>query len=259
MSESRHEQASQVDGIPVEPGCSAAPASFRVEILANGPYVIHGSPSLRQKFITPDDSGSSWTYRDGASYPLPDPAYLCRCGGSAKKPFCDGTHKKIGFDGTETASRAALLSGAELEQGPSLSLSDNESYCAYARFCDGHGRVWNLVLKDGEQAAALTRHEAGHCPAGRLKAWEREGMTPLEPKLEPSLGLIEDPAAQCSGGLWVRGGIRIQSADGSFYEIRNRVTLCRCGNSANKPFCDGTHASAHWQDGLPAEPGKTEF
>ena len=32
-------------------------------------------------------------------------------------------------------------------------------------------------------------------------------------------------------------------ADGTTYEVRNRVTLCRCGASQNKPFCDATHAS----------------
>jgi len=31
------------------------------------------------------------------------------------------------------------------------------------------------------------------------------------------------------------------SADGFVYEIRNRVTLCHCGYSGNKPFCDGSH------------------
>ena len=48
----------------------------------------------------------------------------------------------------------------------------------------------------------------------------------------------------------MRGGIRIESSDGEAYETRNRVTLCRCGLSENKPFCDGSHASAAFQDGL---------
>jgi CDGSH-type Zn-finger protein len=39
----------------------------------------------------------------------------------------------------------------------------------------------------------------------------------------------------------VRGGITIESADGVPYEVRNRVTLCRCGRSDNKPFCDASH------------------
>ena len=46
----------------------------------------------------------------------------------------------------------------------------------------------------------------------------------------------------------VRGGIQIESADGFKYEVRNRVTLCRCGKSQNKPFCDGTHAQIKFRD-----------
>jgi CDGSH-type Zn-finger protein len=72
----------------------------------------------------------------------------------------------------------------------------------------------------------------------------------LEPELEPSISLVEDPAKDCSGPIWVRGNIRITSADGFEYEKRNRVTLCRCGASQNKPFCDGTHADITFKDGL---------
>ena len=56
-----------------------------------------------------------------------------------------------------------------------------------------------------------------------------------------SIGIVEDPAKRCSGPLWVLGGIAVESAGGEAYEVRNRVTLCRCGASKNKPFCDGTH------------------
>ncbi len=259
MNPHLHAPEAQADGIAVEPGARPAPAAFWIEISRDGPYIVHGQPPLAQKFIVPDASGASWHYAEGESYALADPAALCRCGHSANKPYCDGSHKRVGFDGTETASRQPLLAGAEMQEGPRLNLTDNQEYCAYARFCDGHGQVWNLVLEAGEEAAALTRHEAGHCPGGRLKAWERGSMQALEPDLAPSLGLIEDPAAACSAGLWVRGGIRIRAADGRFYEIRNRVTLCRCGSSANKPFCDGSHAASKWQDGLPGRPGPIEF
>ena len=35
--------------------------------------------------------------------------------------------------------------------------------------------------------------------------------------------------------------IAVTAPDGETYEVRNRVTLCRCGASMNKPFCDGSH------------------
>jgi CDGSH-type Zn-finger protein len=62
--------------------------------------------------------------------------------------------------------------------------------------------------------------------------------------------VVEDPALGCSGPLWVRGGITVESEDGARYEKRNRVTLCRCGASSNKPFCNGSHASIKFDDGL---------
>ena len=62
--------------------------------------------------------------------------------------------------------------------------------------------------------------------------------------------MVEDPALGCSGPLWVRGGVRIESENGAPYEARNRVTLCRCGESVNKPFCNGSHASMRFRDGL---------
>ena len=89
--------------------------------------------------------------------------------------------------------------------------------------------------------------------AGRLVVWDKETQKVFEPPFEPSISIIEDPGIRVSGPIWVKGGIRIESADGKSYTVRNRVTLCRCGQSSNKPFCDGTHASMGFSDGLPLE------
>lgn len=70
--------------------------------------------------------------------------------------------------------------------------------------------------------------------------WTKDGI-PIEPVFEPEIALVRDPKAGMFGPLWVRGGIPVVSADGFRYEVRNRVTLCRCGKSANKPFCGGSH------------------
>jgi hypothetical protein len=76
-----------------------------------------------------------------------------------------------------------------------------------------------------------------------LIAVDKETGKPVEPKLPQSIGVVEDPAQNCSGPLWVRGGISLIGADGQAYEVRNRMTLCRCGRSENKPFCNGAHAA----------------
>ena len=92
------------------------------------------------------------------------------------------------------------------------------------------------------------------CPSARLTAWDNATERPYEYKYEPSLGLIEDNAIGASGGLWVRGGIRMTRENGEPFEIRNRVVVCRCGQSANKPYCDGTHAAIKWRDELQDQP-----
>ena len=238
----------------VEPGSEAAPERFHMTITAGGPYLVFGHPPLRQQFMLPNRDGEIWYFQAGEKYSTEsEPTALCRCGHSGDKPYCDGSLVRADWDPSLTASEEPLLDGAERYEGPEVALTDNRAYCAFARFCDAKGQVWNLVSMEGKQARDLTVREADHCPAGRLSAWTG-GQEPHEPHFEPSLGLIEDPQQGSSGPLWVRGGIPFSREDGFTYEVRNRVTLCRCGRSSNKPFCDGSHASIRFQDGLPSRP-----
>jgi len=182
---------------------------------------------------------------------------LCRCGQSNNKPFCDGSHKNIDpeeIDLTETATFQPELNTAEIVQGPERSLSDDEKFCAFARFCDAGQRVWNEVQLEGEKAKEWTLQMAHHCPGGRLIVWDNETQKPIETYEDPSVSLIEDVMNRCSGPIMLRGGIPVKSSRGEYYEVRNRQTLCRCGQSGNKPFCDGTHASMKFQDDLPIQP-----
>ena len=160
------------------------------------------------------------------------------------KPFCDLSHAEVFFDGTETASRDPFETQAELKtQGPELVLTDVVALCALARFCDRAGGVWdNTRASNDPEAKKIAIQEVGDCPAGRLVLHDEDGNL-IEPEFEPSIGLVLDPVVAELGPLWVRGGIPIESADGYVYEVRNRVTLCRCGESKNKPFCDGRHTN----------------
>ena len=216
----------------------------KIEVTKDGPYMVSGGLPLGEKWIATNAEGESLDYKDGKNYPASAQYALCRCGQSSNRPFCDGTHKKVHFDGTETASRGPYIERAQTTDGPTMYLTDVENLCAFARFCDPKGQVWNLVPQaDNSETRSLVEHEAGHCPAGRLVAWDRATGEPIEPKFEPSLGLIEDTAKHVSGPVWVRGGIPVVSSDGEAYEVRNRMTLCRCGRSANKPLCDRSHAA----------------
>ena len=51
--------------------------------------------------------------------------------------------------------------------------------------------------------------------------------------------------------LWVKGGVEIEATDGHVYEVRNRVTLCRCGRSEKHPLCDGSHLGEDSIDNKP--------
>lgn len=240
----------------IQKGSKQADEKFRIKILNDGPYLVYGSPALVQQFFLPNEKGEMWWIQEGKSFSMEkEPASLCRCGESKNKPYCDGYHVHVDWDPQLTASEEGLLEGAELYEGPVVSLTDNQKYCAFARFCDAGLRVWNEVAEsDQPEHRDMTIREANHCPGGRLSAWDNETGEPHEPEFEPALGLIEDPKTRSSAGLWVKGGIPISRQDGFTYEIRNRVSLCRCGHSSNKPFCDGTHASFNWNDGLGGKP-----
>ena len=216
--------------------------SMKIKVKEDGPYTVSGGIPLTEQILIPDAEGLSIGWKTGKQYPLQEEYDLCRCGQSKEKPFCDMTHAEIFFDGTETASRRPFIEQIEPETtGPELVLTDVVALCAFARFCDRAGGVWdNTRLSDNPEAKKIAIQEVWDCPAGRLVLHDKHGKL-LEPEFEPSIGLEFDPVKQVLGPIWVRGGIPIEAADGTVYEIRNRVTLCRCGKSSNKPFCDGKH------------------
>jgi CDGSH-type Zn-finger protein len=223
----------------------------KITVDKNGPYIVSGDIPLTVEIITNNKDGFSWDWKQGKTFETKSEYYLCRCGSSKNKPFCDGTHTKIHFDGKETASKEPYVKQAQTMDGPTLQLSDQENLCAFARFCDPEGKIWSLIEKtDDPKIHDLVIREAMHCPSGRLTIHDKKTGKEIEDKLPPSIGIVEDPALKCSGPLWVRGGMTIESHDGTHYEKRNRITLCRCGASNNKPFCDGSHVSIKFNDGI---------
>jgi CDGSH-type Zn-finger protein len=223
----------------------------KIVISNNGPYLVFGDIPLTLEIITNNKEGYSWDWKQGKTFEKKSEYHLCRCGRSANKPFCDGTHARINFNGKETASKVPYDKQAQQMDGPTLQLGDAENLCAFARFCDPEGKIWSLIEQtDDPKVRELVIREAMHCPSGRLTLHDKKTGEEIEHDLSPSIGVIEDPPLKCSGPLWVRGGITIESHDGTRYETRNRVTLCRCGASQNKPFCDGSHASIKFNDGI---------
>jgi CDGSH-type Zn-finger protein len=224
-----------------------------IRILADGPYHVTGDVPLSKQTIAVDAEGECTHWVEGEPMHRHDHYSLCRCGASKSKPMCDASHLITGFDGTETASREDYVDMADVIAGPTTELHDAVPLCADARFCH-RKRIWNLVkVAESEEDTAVVRHDASLCPSGRYTAVDKETGERFEPELPVSIGLVEDPAERVSGPLWARGGIPIESSDGSTYEIRNRVTLCRCGASTNKPFCDGSHLEIGFVDEIEDE------
>jgi CDGSH-type Zn-finger protein len=224
-------------------------AQPRIKITENGPYQVSGSVPIHLQIIATDADGEPNQWIEGGAVEAPESYRLCRCGKSGNKPFCDDTHTRVKFDGTETANRAPYAQQARVIDGPEMFLSDVQALCASARFCHLYGTVWRQVrLTDDPAVKEQFTRQVGDCPSGRLVAWDKASGQAVEPALSHSIGLVQDPTKNVSGPLWVRGGIEVESSDGHVYEVRNRQTLCRCGASRNKPFCDGSHISVGFRD-----------
>ncbi|MEG0324716.1 MAG: CDGSH iron-sulfur domain-containing protein [Raoultibacter sp.] len=232
-----------------ENGQRQAATDMKITITENGPYVVTGNVPLKRVFITPVEG--HYEYRLDHIFKTEESYALCRCGQSQNHPFCDGSHIETHFRGPETASRDPFLDRADLFPGESIDLFD-DGRCAFARFCHrNEGDVWSLTEESGD---AHLREEAirasTECPSGRLVHRNNADGSLIEPQLDPEISLLEDPQQDVSAGLYVKGGIPLESADGSTYELRNRYALCRCGESRNKPFCDAMHVPAEFWDGL---------
>ena len=222
----------------------------KIKVTRNGPYVVSGEVPLNKAYIVNGADGEPERWEHGPADPPRATYALCRCGRSRTMPHCDGSHLAGRFDGTETAPAAPDRSRWERTEGPALDLTFAVEICAAARFCHGSGDAWtNAERSDDPACRAVALREAADCPSGSLTAWDKASGRAIEPRLEPAVSVVEDPPRKQSGPLWVQGGIPVVSAEGVPYEVRNRVTLCRCGASENKPFCDGTHCQNGFNDG----------
>ncbi len=218
----------------------------RIVVEQNGPYRVEGGVPLLRTAIVKTERGEPVAWDEGPTFGTDGETYLlCRCGNSSTKPFCDSTHERVPFDGTETADRGPVSERRETWEGEGALLYDDTSLCTHAGFCRTVSTgVWEMLEDPGEHAEM--RAMVHRCPSGRLAVATPPDPEPVEPTFEPSVGV--EPNAS----YWVRGGIPVVSEDGAPYEVRNRQTLCRCGRSRNKPFCDGTHERVGFSD--PAQP-----
>jgi len=216
-----------------------------IRIEENGPYRVAGSVPLVRTGIERNDQGEAVEWASEEPLKTGKRYVLCRCGRSSEKPFCDDSHLQRPWDAAEVADRGPRADRARTYEGTGVTMTDDRSICSHAGFCRTRlTSVWEMI-EETEDPAVRERLEGmiAHCPSGALVRFPPDDEEAVEPAFEPSIAVTRN------GPLWVRGGVRIESEDGRTYEVRNRVTLCRCGRSSNKPFCDGTHDEVGFRDG----------
>jgi CDGSH-type Zn-finger protein len=188
------------------------------------------------------------TFRDhrGRQLPTEPVMSLCRCGGSKRKPYCDGSHAKIGFAGEKSPDR--IKDKARDYAGREITIVDNRGVCSHDKACvrnlpgvfDDTRRRW--IDPDGAARDEIIE-TVKKCPSGALSY--RIGNIRYQDLERPPLITVEK-----NGPLRVEGFVALKDEAGSVPESKEHYTLCRCGHSKNKPFCDGTHHSIEFRDPL---------
>jgi CDGSH-type Zn-finger protein len=220
-----------------------------VTVQPDGPYVVRSVPLVRRRTVV-TEHGEPITTETTAQLHTRAVYALCRCGASDSKPFCDGSHARVGFDGTESAPASGYDDRATTYEGTRLVVRDDRSICIHAGFCGNRvTNVWNEMGGAGTEDSivrAQVINMVERCPSGAMTYRLEADGDDIEPDLRRAI--IAD------GPLHLTGGVSVQRTDGSLLETRNRVTLCRCGASKNKPFCDGAHRDVAFHDDGATDP-----
>ena len=201
-----------------------------IECASNGPYIVEKLENLKNS--------------KGETIPTKPVIALCRCGASAKKPFCDGTHSKIGFSGAKLSAGAKDVRKDYV--GTKITIHDNRSICSHAGFCTERlNSVFRLKAEPWIDPDAAPVEEIietiKKCPSGAL-SYSIAGVEHRDQDREPTITVSKDGPYCITGGIAFTGEPRAVGASEEHY------TLCRCGGSKNKPFCDGSHWYIKFKD-----------
>jgi len=194
----------------------------------NAPYIIEGACELKssQGDVTQVDSN----------------IHICRCGKSNNKPFCDKTHEELGFTSKKLDGRQPDKTDKYI--GKQITIFDNRGVCSHKGACTTNlPKVFIMgtepwINPDGADPKEVAR-VIRMCPSGAL-SYEWNGTKYSDWEEEQTLTLSKN------GPLEVKGGVEFYDEEGSLPATKDHTTLCRCGGSKNKPFCDGTH----WYNGF---------
>lgn len=202
----------------------------KITCAPNGPYLLGDEVALRRA--------------SGETLQTDKKTALCRCGGSKKKPFCDGTHRTNGFSDKNLADPAK--NRREAYAGKRITILDNRAICAHAGYCTDElaavfrHRQTPWIVADGASLDEIIS-TVKKCPSGAL-SYAIEGVEAAPPQRAPMVTVTDDGPYAITGGIELVG---VKFGDGASPE---HYTLCRCGASKNKPFCDGSHWDVGFKD-----------
>lgn len=215
-----------------------------IQSVADGPYLVTNAETMIDHL--------------GVPIPVRPTMALCRCGESASKPFCDGTHATVGFSGAKDPSR--VPDHRDTYPGVGVTVLDNRGICAHSGFCtDRLSTVFHagsepfVTPSDGRADDIIAAVRA--CPSGAL-SYAIDGREARElvdqASREPAIEVSKDGPYRITGALPLTDGDGHTEprAAGSSTE---HYSLCRCGHSQNKPFCSGMHWYINFADPAPAE------
>ena len=220
-------------------------AKGKIIIRPNGSYRVEGDIPLVKKSQIVSEYGEPLNWKVDDEIPVEGSYSLCRCGHSSNKPFCDGTHKVIGFDGTETAPTNTYAERQYAESGKGIVIKDDHSLCMDAGFCGNRKTNIMRMLAHTDEPAVRAEIMAmiDRCPSGTYAYSLTPEGEDIEADLPAQIAVTTEITDEgpIQGPLWVTGYIEVERSDQQPFETRNRVTLCSCGQSGIKPLCDGTH------------------
>ncbi len=215
------------------------PSTTQIVVTQDGPYRVIGDVAIH------DVAGKRLQTSGNVC--------LCRCGGSRNKPFCDATHGLKSWVGTEAGDHSVSVDRRETYRAAGgMAIYDDRSRCAHFGQCtDRLATVFGatqepFVNAEGAMPTAIAA-VVSDCPSGALAYAVGNDPEPVERMQACAIFPIID------GPYRVVGDVELVGADGHIYERRARQTLCRCGQSRNRPFCDGSHWYAEFRDPVPPE------
>jgi CDGSH-type Zn-finger protein/truncated hemoglobin YjbI len=228
-----------------ELGALQAELPADIQVMTNGPYLITNASDVTDYL--------------GVPVPLRPQLAMCRCGESARKPFCDGSHARVGFSGQKDPKR--VPDRRDTYDGVQATIYDNRGICQHSGFCTDRvpgvfkaGRE-PFVTASGARPDEIMR-AARVCPSGALSF----GVDGVEEREQVDHRGTRPPAVEISkdGPYRVTGGVPLVDGGGDPVPRNTGVSLehyalCRCGHSQNKPFCSGMHWYVNFADPPPSE------